>query len=68
MLKGFFVAYFKKKIWDENFGFISVSGSKSALDVSLTYYMPVLLLYRNQSIDLLSKLINWSLFEGNIGI
>ena len=29
--------------------------------------MPVLLLYRNQSIDLQSKSIDWFLYEGNTG-
>ena len=30
--------------------------------------MPVLPSYRNQSIDLQSKSIDWFLYEGNIGI
>ena len=30
--------------------------------------MPVLLSYRNQSIDLHSKLIDWFLYEGNTDI
>ena len=30
--------------------------------------MPVLLSYRNQSIDLLCKSIDWLLYEGNTGI
>ena len=38
------------------------------LPKSLTYQMPVLLSYRNQSIDLHSKSIGWFLYEGNTGI
>ena len=34
----------------------------------LTHYMPVLPSYRNQSIDLHSKSIDWFLYEGNTGI
>ena len=34
----------------------------------LTHYVPVLLSYRNQSIDLHSKSIDWFLHEGNTGI
>ena len=30
--------------------------------------MPVLLAYRNQAIDLLSKSIDWFLYEGNTDI
>ena len=30
--------------------------------------MPVLLSYKNQSIDLLGKSIDWLLYEGNTGI
>ena len=36
--------------------------------LSLTHEIPVLLSYRNQSIDLRSKSIDWFLYEGNTGI
>ena len=35
--------------------------------VYLTHYVPVLPSYRNQSIDLLCKSIDWFLYEGNTG-
>ena len=34
----------------------------------LTHQMPKLSLYRNQSIDLLYKWIDWCLYDGNFGI
>ena len=33
----------------------------------LTHYVPLLPSYRNQSIDLLCKSIDWFLYEGNTG-
>ena len=36
--------------------------------ISLTHQMPVLPSYRNQSIDLHRKSIDWFLYEGNSGI
>ena len=36
--------------------------------VYLTHEMPVLYSYRNQSIDLHRKSIDWFLYEGNTGI
>ena len=47
-------------------GLTIVWGGK--LEVSLTHLMPVLPSYRNQSIDLQSKSIDWFLYEGNTGI
>ena len=38
---------------------------KDALEVLLAHEVPVFPLYRNQSIDLLCKLIDWFLYEGN---
>ena len=34
----------------------------------LTFFMPIFPLYRNQSIDLDYKSIDWFLYEGNIGM
>ena len=36
-------------------------------ECKLTHYMPVLPSYRNQSIDLMWKSIDWFLYEGNTG-
>ena len=36
--------------------------------LALTHEIPVLPSYRNQSIDLHSKSIDWFLYEGNTGI
>ena len=38
------------------------------LSFTLTHYVPVLPSYRNQSIDLLCKSIDWFLYEGSTGI
>ena len=35
--------------------------------IKLTHQVPVLPSYRNQSIDVPSKLIDWFLYEGNTG-
>ena len=37
------------------------------LSIALTHEVPVLHSYRNQSIDLLCKTIDWFLYEGNTG-
>ena len=36
-------------------------------DLDLTHSVPVLPSYRNESIDLLCKSIDWFLYEGNTG-
>ena len=46
----------------------TLSYIESLLNVILTHQMPVLSSYRNQSIDLHSKSIDWFLYEGNTGI
>ena len=47
----------------EDHNFLNQEGVKD-----LTYQMPLFPSYRNQSIDLLCKSIDWSLYEDNTGI
>ena len=36
--------------------------------ISLSYFSPVLPLYRNCPIDMLCKSVDWLLYNGNIGL
>ena len=65
--KRYFIITSSNSILNIDTFFVTNYTQKTLHHVYLTHYVPVLPSYRNQSIDLLCKSIDWFLYEGNTG-